>query len=297
MSVTVTVTEMLGQDGGDEKNATATFTRRFLCKLSDPSNVAADLCINHESIPGLGDNWPNNVTGRSTPTVRSRRASPLNESASRLHWVVSVEYSNAREDPNIEDQSVDPTTLPLRYTSDSIDYQVALEQDEDSQPQLVRNTVGDAFDPVPTVVRSNRRITVQRNTSTFSESDAAQLQNTVNNANITLRGVTYSAGRLRLIRWSAQSGVWNDDSGTPITYYEQTIEIEVAPEGKTHDLEVLNQGYRRLVDGNPVRITDGEGNPAPEPVLLSAEGNVTTTPHFLTFKPYKAVSWAGLGSL
>ena len=297
MSVTVTVTEMLGQGGGDELNTEASFTRRFLCKLSAPSNVAADLCVNASGIPALGSNWPNNVTGRSTPTVRTRRASPLNESSSRLHWVVSVEYSNARVDPNEQDPAVNPTTLPLRYTSDSIDYQVALDIDKDTVPVLVRNTVGDAFDPVPTTVKSNRKITIQRNRTTFSESSAAALQNTVNNASFTLRGVEYAAGRLRLLRWSAQSATWNDDAGTPVSYYEETIEIEVAGDGETHDLSILNQGYRYKDGTDILRVLDDDGNPAPEPVLLDAAGAVTTAAHFLTFKPYAAAAWTALGSL
>jgi hypothetical protein len=301
MSATVvSVTEQAGQ-GGDVSGTASEFVRRFIVIISEPSTIGADLAANASGIPAIGAAWPNNISGRATPTVRTKSVGLLAEGQSRLHWRVTVNYSNERSGStaNTPDPNVAPWTLAPVYSSDSIVVQKALDRDFSGTPKTVENSVGDAFDPVPVRDQHNTRIVIARNTTTWNENTAAQLRGTLNSGAVTIAGVSYPARRCRLIRWSAQQATWTNDSGSAQTYYEQSLEIEATPDGLTHDIEILNRGYRARPEGGaePVRVTDADGNPVPEPVLLDANGLVTGTPVYLTFVPAPTASWSALGSL
>ena len=295
----VSVSEMVGT-GGTVSARETSFTRRFVVKLSEPSAIAAETALHAPGIPTHGQPWPRNVPGRSTPTVRTRSARLLAEDRSRLLWVIEVTYSNARTSGTAApvDENTPPWNRPALHGSDSAVYAVALERDFSDPPQAVRNSVGDPFDPVPEAERHATRITIQKASLAFNESTAAELRGTLNAGPVTIAGVTYPARACKLLRWTATGQTWTDDTGDPRPYWEHSIEIEVAT-GGTHDLAILNRGYRARPEAgaDPVRVIGPDGNPVPEPVLLDDQGLVTETPVYLTFVPAKPKSWAPLGSL
>lgn len=306
MSASVTsVSEIIGL-GGDQSSTATEFTRAFLVKISEPSAIAADLALTASAggtaIPTIGDAWPNAVAGRSTPTARSKSAK-IHDSNSRLLWVVEVKYSN--ESSGATTGSTETNTAPWnrtpQYRSAPVNYDIALEQDNASTPILVRNSAGDAFDPVPTYTHSNRMHTITRNSLFFSESNAEALSNSVNDSAFAIRGNVYARGELRLVNWSAQTAEWTNDQGATFSYYEETIEIEASTFEHGHKLKVLDQGYR-YKDGSDVkRIMDDSSpaRPVPEPVLLDGAGGIgsDSSPQFLEFDRYRYESWGVLGSL
>ena len=294
MSATViSVNEIIGVSG--EVNTRATeFIRQFLVVISEPSNIAQDLALYASGIPNIGDKWPNNISGRATPTVRSKSVKQL-DSNSRLHWLVEVRYSNEQVAQQPFDPNIAPWLQSPVYTMDFVEYQEAA--DATSPGQAIVNSVGDPFDPVPTYSRGMLRITVTRNTLSYNPTTASNLCFTLNQSAFTINTVSYAAKKLKLVKWAATTNVWVDDMGAEQTYYAETLEFEVSPYDWGHDLKILNRGYRaRPAPGEePVRVKD-----AVEPVLLASDGTQLPaggTPVFLTFEAYPTADWTALGSL
>jgi hypothetical protein len=292
----VSVNEVIGT-GGDVSLKATEFTRVFLVKLSAPSSVGQDMALHASGIPAMTAAWPNTVTGRSTPTVRSKNAK-LHSASSRLLWVVEVKYSNERESAESQQADIAPWLQPPQYSSEPIDYSIAYD--------TARNSVGDAFDPVPEIPHSNRRLTIKRNSLFFSEANAIALQNTTNESPFSIRGQQYEAKKLRLLRWAANTAVWTNDAGASQSYYEETIEIEHSTFPHGHMLKILNQGYRARPTStdDPIRVTDEfpaeTGQPVPQPVLLAEDGTKLAaegTPVFLEFEPLVHADWSALGVL
>ena len=298
MSATVvSVAEVIGTAG--EQSATeTTFTRVFLVTLSAADATGQDIALTASGIPAIGAAWPRAVAGRATPTVRARKAR-LHDRNSRVLWSVEVDYSNARETTQSSEASIAPWLRTPTYRSAPQFYDVALERDFSSTPKLVRNSLGDAFDPVPTTQRSNRVLTITRAALAWSENNAQLLQGTINEAAFVVRGKSYAAGKLRLVNWSAQSAEWTTDSGATVPYYEETIEIEVATADDGHTLLILDQGYSYKDGTETKRFTNDDGKNSPEPMLLDGSGGAgsSESPVFLEFAQYPSAAWTALGTL
>jgi hypothetical protein len=301
MSATVvTASEIIGTEGEQTETA-VTFTRVYLVTLSAADSAGQDIALTATGLPAIGDAWPRAVAGRATPTVRTKKAR-LHDRNSRLIWQVEIEYSNEAKSGGGSSSESDlaPWLRTPTYRSAPSNYEVALEQDYSTPARLVRNSLGDAFDPVPTTVKANRMLTISRARLTWSESTAQSLQNTINSAPVTVRGTAYAAGALRLVNWSAESAEWTNDGGATIPYYEEVIEIEVATGADGHTLKILDQGYSyKTGDGNTARFTNDDGTTAPEPMLLDGAGfpGSSASPVFLPFQQYPKASWTPLGTL
>jgi hypothetical protein len=300
MSATVTdVTEMLGEGGDVNKDRVTTFTRRYRVTLSAASAYGQDLAITATNIPTVGSYWPRTVSGRATPTVRNVSARPL-DAASRKLWEVTVSYSNETDSAGEKESEAElaPWLKTPKYNYDFNDYAVALEYDNGSPTgRKVQNTLGEPFDPVPTVSKALRRITITRASVSYNDATADAITNTINNAPITIRGNTYAAGMLRLLKWSAVSNEYATDQGVLIDYFDETVEVEVGDYTYGHDLRILNQGYKELKDGTVQRAVDEEGNFEAQPVPLAADGTrlaVDATPVFQAFQPYRSADWSAL---
>jgi hypothetical protein len=298
----IDVTEIMGESGDVLEDGSVKFIRRFRVKLSEPSNVGQDMALTAThggtTIPLHGALWPVSVSGRPRPTVKTIQARPLDPN-SRLLYVVTVNYDNAAAGGQSE-QDKAPWLRKNAYAYDFVDQQFALQEDESSQKKPVVNVNDEPFDPVPTVSKAIRRITITKASQTYNDSVASSLTNTINSSAVSIRGVSYPAKMLRLVRWGGASETWINDSGTENQYYTQTIEIEVGDSVYGHALRVLNQGYMEKIGGKVVRATDASGNPTPEPVLLTSTGvRLPTfgTPHFIEFQAYRTASWSALGTL
>lgn len=295
------VTEIIGS-GGDVTKKETSFTRQYLVKMRSATAYDSDLAVNATGIPAINAKWPNNISGRATPTVRSKSAK-LWDNNSRLHWLVEVKYSNERtndEKENAADPDTEPWNLDPVYSSDHVEYQESA--DVEYSGSAIVNSAGDMFDPVPQYSRGNTKITVSRNTLAFSESTAKALRLTVNAAAFTLHGVQYDAGLVKLLRWTSSTNTWTDSNGADISYYSETLEFEISRYTWGHELKILDRGYRARpgVGEDPVRVLDANGNPVPEPVLLASDGTQLAEgadPNFIYAQVYEPANWNALGSL
>lgn len=280
--------------------------REWVVTIDAPAYDGAVQALAHSTIPVYGTPWPFAITGYVRPVVRKISSSLLDAEKSRVVYLVEVEYNNSRDylggggsgTPNSEDP---PWEDDPQYEYDYNSYQGPFEQEPNSPYEQVVNTVGDPFDPPPERTRYTRKITITRNTQAFSPADAKTLQNTVNEAAITINSESIDAECAHLLRWSARTSVWtNPTTGSETTYYEETIEIELDADG--FELQLRNQGfrYRPAVGADPVVKTDASGQPVSVPVLLKEDGTIETDPdnaHYLSFQPYKITSWSNLSGI
>jgi hypothetical protein len=303
MSV-VSVREVGGPAGSVSFDET-TFRREFIVTFSDAAAINADAALTASdgtnSVPSLSTMWGNTVTGRRTPWVKSV-TSKMESGSSQKIWRVSVVYSNSftRLPPRV----ADPWDQDPVYSSGAIEYEVAFERDYTSPtPQQVRNSAGDPFDPLPGASHINRRISVQVNTQNFSESALDALINTVNDSAVEIRGVSYPAGKLRLLRWEVSGSSYINAAGAEKPYYVNNLDFESSTFDHWHDLKILNQGYREKdAEGKLKRIMDNSSppKPVPQPSLLAADGTKLADgaePVYLTFKQFPSANWSVISAL
>lgn len=303
MSV-VSVREVGGPTGSVSFDET-TFRREFIVTFDDAAAVNADAALTAtdgtNSVPALLTLWGNTVSGRRTPWVKSA-TSKMESGSSQKIWRVSVVYSNSFTSP--PPSATDPWDQAPVYSSGAIEYEVAFEKDYTTPTaQQVRNAAGDPFDPLPGASHINRRISVQVNTEDFSESTIDALINTVNDSAVEIRGVSYPAGKLRLLRWEVSGSSYIDENGDDTPYYVNNLDFESSTFEHYHDLKILNQGYREKdAEGKLKRIMDNSSppKPVPQPSLLAANGTKLADgaePVYLTFKQFPSANWTAISAL
>jgi hypothetical protein len=301
--MSVSVEEIVGGPANVD-GAITTCQRMFNVMLDTNPASGDDLRALYASgLPAKGDLHPVQVTGVSRPRAIKKTAENID--GNRSLWRVTVEYSNdpARIEKTIaiNDINTAPWERLPRYSYDVADYQVAMEYDAEGTP--VVNTVGDKFDPPIPKSRKLQRIIINRASEDYNAATAAGLTDTINDREISIDNKGFGIGTVRLVKWSGEKTVWADETGDESTYYEETIELEVAngdlkSDGETllnFDLEVANTGYRYLVGGTPTRVPD-----VTTPVYLNEAGDdyqsgEITTPYYLTFKPFPVGDWEPLG--
>lgn len=320
MSATVvSVDERLPNQQLDDSKEGVNIVREFQVVLSAADAAGSDIALNASGIPLRGDRWPNVVAGRITPYVISRRARLLDE-RSNLVWLVEVNYSNIPDATGLGSaQSNKPPVPPweedARYSYDFIEYSRVLEYDYSVPKNLVVNSAGDRFDPMPESPYSNRKVTIFRTTRDFAPNIAETIQDTCNDSPITIAGEIIATARARLLRWTADTDVYRD----PVTEVEtkifnETIEIEIAkytedqgenlPRGFL--LPVVDAGYHyRDGSGNKTRFTDDFENPLETPGFLDGEGGALvgdpstdfTLVNILHFRQFPLASWNALAEI
>lgn len=285
-------------DRASEDSSAVDCSRQFVVEYDDPDATAPIKAMYESGIPARRSLYPVEISGVSRPRVVSKKSAQY-EKASRRLWLVTVEYSNARERVAQVSPENDNDTAPWerdpKYSYDFESREVALEADYSDTPKPIVNVVGDKFDPPVAVEAATPRVIITRASQSYNPSNAALLINTVNAGSITIDGTSIPAGRARLLKWSAEKNEWADGGGTSHEYYDETIEIALATdETNGFDIQVANTGYRYLVDGNPVRVPN-----ATTPVFLSEDGTAyqsgsSITPNYIVFRPYKWQSWAAI---
>ena len=280
--------------------------REFIVTIDAAAYDGHVQALSASGIPTYGTPWPVEVEGYTRPVCRKVTAGLSAPDASRTVYLVEAEYTNSRDylggggggTPESEDPpwEADPT-----YEYDYLAKQVAFEQTPNAPYEQVVNTVGDPFDPQPERTSYTRKITITRASESWSPTVAKAVQNTINAAAISINGESIDANTAHLLRWSARTAAWeNPNTGTSTTYYEETIELEVASDG--FELILRNQGYRvrPAVGADPVIAKDAGGQPVSAPVLLKEDGTIETDPdsaHYLSFQQYRIASWSPLSGI
>lgn len=219
--------------------------------------------------------------------IKCKKVGEVQKTDSRLVYLVPVEYDDTL------DSSV-TTTNPLARPA-SIDWGfIVIEKvrDKDNAGATIKNTAGDLFDP-PIIDQEYRLVCdITRNVSSHSPADAFAKINTVNNATVTIAGVTVTANQALLTDYSAQAMYEGSTE-----YVQQHFAIEFAP---THDVVVGDMGYyyKDVSDGNKMKeFLDGEGKPSRIPLYLDSAGDNTAprTPRHLTWVIKSTSNFGSLG--
>lgn len=282
------------------------FTREFRVLFDAADTLNPHTCLTAtdgtNAIPAQGSALS---SGSSSLCVNNKTSRCL-DTKSRLLWQVLVEYGSGfhlevKKNAKPQQQTqVEPWSKPALFAYDFEKGTKVLEQDYSSAPKLVVNSAGEPFDPSVMVPSYNGKIVCSRATLTYSSSAAASLIGRVNNASVTVDGISYDVNHLLLLRWAGNEQTYTDNTtGEETTYYQESVELLVALNATGgHNLNLLDQGYSMISENGGIRrILGDDGKVLASPALLS-EGQplaIGSPGVFLTFQPYPSVDFSPLG--
>lgn len=248
-----------------------------------PSDVrdALDASFGGTTVPSEGDTYQGDTY------LRCKRVGPANEAdGSRLVYEVPVEYSTPTGSGVLITD--DPLNRPPEITWSFDVVERAVEKDRDDND--IVNSAGDPFDPPITDEEYRLTCTIERNVSFFDPATAYNLINTVNDAGVTIAGVSVSAGQALLKDYSA-TAVY--DSTTD--YIREHIVVQFAA---THAREVPNIGWYYIDASDSSKrkhVTDGEGRDDTRPHYIkttsTAGDDNGQTATYLTFNIKAEANW------
>ena len=246
------------QSIGKDHSATRVFTVAF----DDETDPIEEPVLAHTAtgIPLYGDFHPNSEIVSVKDIIVIDNGGP--------HFVqVIVNYTG--------------TTLNVLAEPDIVSYFFFASEepiDRDKYGKAIVNSAGEQFDPPITKKFYDLGIRIQSNEGGYSETDAAAAIGQINT---------------RSFRGHAKGTVMcTDYSGTPQwhngwKYWVVNKEYRVRLDG--WDSRILDAGFRSLVNGKLVEITDENGVKRSEPSLLNGSGGVApvgSTGVFLDFEIY-----------
>ncbi len=236
-----------------------------------------------ESIPDIGDAW-------KVGSVLKARGYDVShvENDDSYYYSVTVNYSSKDDSDQVTIEN--PLARPTIYSYEDSLIQEPYFRDETTPNALPAvNSAGDDFTDLPLRDRSEGVIVITRNVASFSDTAAEIYRNTVNSSSVSINGISYSAGTLRIIGWSANGP--NEENG--VTFDTETIRIAKRSAGWDDIYE--DRGLHKLDSGKRVPILDGNNLAITVPYPLDGSGgaktNPTDTPATITLKPYKTTSY------
>lgn len=193
-------------------------------------------------------------------------------------WHVTATYTTER------DLNSDPSNDEVLVSWDSEIYQEALFEDVDGEG--IVNSAGDYFiDPVPTRDAAYLIAKIRANVTSVP-TWVIDLQNAVNDSQITVGGLAIAAGLAKLQRLTIGEREKRDST----TFYPLSFELHIKKEGWR--LEPLDAGFRAISGSDRNNIQDGNDSEVNQPVLLDGAGGELanpgpTTAVFLDFEIYQ----------
>lgn len=177
-----------------------------------------------------------------------------------------------------------------------------LEKDVVTGKRIV-NTVGDPFDPLPEVFRSNHVITAKffRTPAQLGWATRSQWMDSINETAVTILGRTYPARTLRCTAYDLDT-TWETGPLGMAFFFSINFQAEYDRDG--WQPKILNTGRRKrgATTSDPITaIVDANGQPVADPVPLTAAG-VPVPPgtdpddyHYVQPKGYVEKEWNGTG--
>ena len=259
------------------------YTRRFLVVTDDPADHEPQI-IAHGSCPDPFDAHPDDPFAK----LINRKIELI--AGTRHGWYVVAEYSTNWTEPETE---TDPTLFRDRVTIGTSHVQQPLYHDAETD-EAILNAAGDPFDPPLLVDYALTTFQIEKNVLTIP-SWLLSLRNTVNDAAITIRGVSIDAGAARLKDVTVTDQLYHN----ALPYFQVNLAIEADARGQTANL--LNDGLFEInaSTGEKQRIRFA-GDEVAHPVPLDADGakiapeDLPNAAVFLEFNRYPLASWSGL---
>lgn len=255
-----------GRDGNDDGKVRS-YTRNFRVQTDTKAEDAATLSLLLADIPSFpvnGDSHPNDAFA----TARRAKFSITNP----LHWNVSIEYSTEQETEET------PEEHPIEISWDGEELTRAIVKDLDGK--AIVNSAGDPFE-------TQEIDEVQLSPTIKARAEFVPLwvkdyTNVVNDSGIIVDGLEFEKGHARI----KKIPISTVKKTTKYSYREITIKIYI--DGKGHQLELLNQGFReRDAIASTKRkaiLNVHDKTPIQKPALLDADGIAIADP-----KPTNAV--------
>lgn len=282
------------------RDGKSSHTRVFLVKCSDIQDGTAAAIVGDDGtrkVPTFGSRHP--VDGAAC--VTGLDASPVNGSGQ--HFEVTVEYTGGSFIiPS------NPLDRPAEITYGNSDGTETYFTDKTlNNPKRVCNSAGDTFESFLERDTGESNITITNNEATHNPLLADAYRHTVNLGPVTIDGVTYPAGTLKLAPITAVKMIETyDNEGVvmpPLVFYKRTYNLRFRAEGWKD--KVLDVGFNEFIaDPTPGKagklkpIVDATSQKLSKPWPLNGSGRKksqpTDDPATLEFQPYAAVSWADL---
>ncbi len=264
MAVTRHIETTVNREASDKASPfTANRSRSFSVRTD--SLESEDTIANHASTPQLGDSHPD-----SSFSICSSRK--FNQDAnSPLDWLITCQYTTDWETVETE---TDPLLFRPQVTWGTQYVQRPLVVDAADSSKKVLNTAGDPFDPPVMTDRPLTTCSISMNVAAIP-SWIFSLRNKVNNAALTIRGVSI-AEELALLR---NLTISDDRYKNGTLYFRVEIELLIDEDG--HKVKILNDGLHELDvsrTGTEKRthiMFDGE--PISQPIPLDVDGKAISS--------------------
>jgi len=258
---------------GRNDKGVRSYTRQFLVQVTDENDDIFTV-TNSALLPVRNTPYP----GDPQALCKSVDA----QCKTDLSWTYTAEYSTEKEE---EEEKPEDDSPVITWSSEI--YQEAVFRDKDNE--AIVNSAGDYFvDPAPTRDASHLIAQIKQNVASVP-AWVLSYQNAVNESAITIDGLAVTAGLAKVQRIN----IGEEKKRGLYTYRELTLEIHLHKDG--WKLEPLDAGFRKLVDGKPVKV---EG--ATQPVLLDLAGDVLESPEdpsqakYHEFKIYPELDFTAL---
>jgi hypothetical protein len=231
------------------------------------------IILAYGSCPRLGSRHPNDIA----LWCNKRDAK---QDAGKIHWVVTVGYSN-------EEFAENPLDEPAKTSWNTENFQEVVE--EDTGGDGVVNSAGQYFDPP--IMRDDFRLTAVTRKNIANGVPAYMLNyvNSINNAQFVLDGLSCPSKTVKLAGLALSEPQERND----IEYRVLTMTFHIRPDTWTES--ILDQGMMELNTGGTdrVKITDDTGQPITKPWPLNGSGKSVRNPSpstavYLDFEIYYA---------
>jgi hypothetical protein len=285
MQVTSVAPKKNGSTTRREQNGNRSYTRTWIVLTDDP-RVGPKAVL--DAVPVLtGQTYDDGFEQDGRAFCVSVSATCTEEDG--MQWEVVAEYGafDAVEFPE-NPLSRDPEiSWEYQRTQEAVDREPG-DPEADPPPKQIKNSAGDSFDPP--LLRDVRKpiLKLTRNEANFDPLLAFTFHDKVNSnpffgadpGYVKIEGITPQRVHNPAIGW-----YW-------------TVQYEFLFDTRTHDPQVLNQGFKRLDDeGERVLCTDNNGEVVTSPVWLDEDGQQIPPdgdPVYLQFQIYERIDFSFL---
>ena len=196
----------------------------WLLELDAPSSTVT--AYNEVESGGSSFNFP--VRGAGHPDLDSLKMVDYSISHyedQQTQFIVTVNYSNDRSERDTN-TSTNPLDAPISYSYDQIDLSTPVTVDQESG-DLIINYAGKP--PSSPFIENEplTRITITKNERRYDNEKAEDIRNTVNKQSQRINGKVYTAGTLKLERFTGSNQFDQDDR----EYYIVTYQVLVNKNG------------------------------------------------------------------
>lgn len=250
-----------GQGGGYD-GGVWTYTRVWLVKVDDKTDREGTVAT-ASGLPAYGEAHPSPI---SAPAYCNKIDYSRWDSKTPLAWKVTATYSSERS------HSSNPDNDEVLVSLDSEIYQEPVYQD--TSGNAILNSAGDYFlDPIPTRDSAHIIFKIQANVTSVP-AWVLTYQNAVNNAEITIEGLTVPIRTAKIQRLT----IGTREKRGVTTFYPLSFDVHVKEQGWR--LEPLDAGFRYRDGSSKLRqiLNEGDNTEPTSPVPLNGSGAVLTNP-------------------